>query len=65
MRALSPDRRRELHEALEAGHVRRAQAAAGRIRLEDEALGVAVLVEVQSLRFDGLLSLLEKSAPTT
>ena len=65
VRALSPDRRRELHEALEAGHVRRAQAAAERIRLEDEALGVAVLVEVQSLRFDGLLSLLEKSAPTT
>ncbi len=61
LRSLSEAHRRDLHEALAAGHVRRAQAAVERIRLDDEPLGAALLVEVQAFRFDELLTLLERT----
>jgi signal transduction histidine kinase/ligand-binding sensor domain-containing protein/CheY-like chemotaxis protein len=58
---LGAERRRELHEALAAGHVRRVRAAVERIRLEDEVLGDALLTEVQAFRLDDLLRLLDRS----
>ncbi|MBP6703899.1 MAG: response regulator [Vicinamibacteria bacterium] len=61
LRSLSEAHRRELHEALAAGHVRRAHAAVEKIRLDDEPLGAALLVEVQAFRFDELLTLLERT----
>jgi hypothetical protein len=41
--------------------VRRAHAAVEKIRLDDEPLGAALLVEVQAFRFDELLTLLERT----
>jgi len=61
LRALPKDLRRELYESLSSGHVRRVRAAVERIRIEHEALGQTLLVEVQAFRLDALLALLEQS----
>ena len=61
LRALPDDLRRELHEALVSGHVRRVRSAVERIRIDHEPVGQALLAEVQAFRLDGLLALLEQS----
>jgi signal transduction histidine kinase/ligand-binding sensor domain-containing protein/DNA-binding response OmpR family regulator len=62
---LSEEDRKELHDALVLGHVRKAQATAERIRERDEVLGQALLVELRAFRLDDVLSLLEKSETQT
>jgi signal transduction histidine kinase/ligand-binding sensor domain-containing protein/DNA-binding response OmpR family regulator len=63
LRRLKPERRTELYTALAAGHVKRAQAVAERIRVDDESLGSALLLEIQAFRLDELLTRLERTAP--
>lgn len=65
LRALPAEGRRDLREALLAGHVRRVRAAVERIQTDDEALRATLLAEVQAFRFDDLLKLLEGSDPAT
>ena len=61
---LAPERFRELHDALSAGHVRKAQAVAEKILSEDALLGQALLGEISAFRLDSLLSILEQAHPT-
>ncbi|MBX7187368.1 MAG: hypothetical protein K1Y01_19650, partial [Vicinamibacteria bacterium] len=60
LRTLPEPLRRELHEALSSGHVRRVRVAVERIRVDHEPLGDALLAEVQAFRLDALLALLEQ-----
>jgi signal transduction histidine kinase/CheY-like chemotaxis protein/ligand-binding sensor domain-containing protein len=62
LRGLKPDQRSELYAALAAGQVKRAQAAAERIRVDDEVLGTALLAEIQAFKLDELLTRLERTA---
>jgi signal transduction histidine kinase/CheY-like chemotaxis protein/ligand-binding sensor domain-containing protein len=63
LRGLRADQRSELYAALAAGQVKRAQAAAERIRVGDEVLGAALLAEIQAFKLDELLTRLERTAP--
>jgi CheY-like chemotaxis protein len=63
LRDMPAELRRDLREALSSGHVRRIRLAVERIRADDEALGRALLIEVQAFRLDALLALLEQTDP--
>jgi hypothetical protein len=63
LRALPEDLRRELHEALSSGRLRRIRSAVERIRADHRALGDALLAEVQAFRLDALLALLDQTDP--